>query len=112
MAGVPTDAGAHAPARDFSALASPGIRGLASYDPGHDIVALRNKAGEEGLLELGGCVLEDQGERVRRIVARRAIDPRAESPEILGQTVALQLRDEGADAMLARMRERAGNSPS
>jgi hydroxymethylbilane synthase len=66
----------------------------------------------DGLLELGGCVLEDQGERVRRIVARRAIDPRAESPEILGQTVALQLRDEGADAMLARMRERAGNSHS
>ena len=54
MAGVPTDAGAPAPARDFSALASPGIRGLASYDPGHDIVALRNKAGEHGLLELGG----------------------------------------------------------
>ena len=48
------DAGARAPARDFSALASPGIRGLASYDPGHDIVALRNKAGEHGLLELGG----------------------------------------------------------
>ena len=40
--------------RDFGALASPGIRGLASYDPGHDIVALRNKAGEQGLLELGG----------------------------------------------------------
>jgi histidinol-phosphate aminotransferase len=40
--------------RDFSALANPGIRGLASYDPGHDIVALRNRAGEQGLLELGG----------------------------------------------------------
>ncbi len=54
MAGVPTDAGAHAPARDFSALASPGVRALACYDPGHDIVALRNKAGAQGLLELGG----------------------------------------------------------
>lgn len=41
-------------ARDFAALASPGIRGLASYDPGHDIVALRHRAGEHGLLELGG----------------------------------------------------------
>lgn len=40
--------------RDFGALASPGIRGLASYDPGHDIVALRNRAGDQGLLELGG----------------------------------------------------------
>jgi histidinol-phosphate aminotransferase len=40
--------------RDFGALASPGIRGLASYDPGHDIVALRNNAGDQGLLELGG----------------------------------------------------------
>lgn len=46
--------GAARAARDFSALASPGIRGLASYDPGHDIVALRNKAGDHGLLELGG----------------------------------------------------------
>jgi histidinol-phosphate aminotransferase len=35
-------------------LASPGVQGLASYDPGHDIVALRHKAGEQGLLELGG----------------------------------------------------------
>jgi histidinol-phosphate aminotransferase len=41
-------------AKDFAALASPGIRGLASYDPGHDIVALRNRAGDHGLLELGG----------------------------------------------------------
>lgn len=35
-------------------LASPGVQGLASYDPGHDIVALRHKAGDQGLLELGG----------------------------------------------------------
>lgn len=35
-------------------LASPGVQGLASYDPGHDIVALRQKAGDQGLLELGG----------------------------------------------------------
>jgi histidinol-phosphate aminotransferase len=41
-------------ARDIAALANPGVRGLASYDPGHDIVALRNGAGEHGLLELGG----------------------------------------------------------
>lgn len=38
----------------FARLAAPGIRGLASYDPGHDIVALRRRAGSEGLLELGG----------------------------------------------------------
>ena len=54
MAGASTAVGADAPARDFSALANPGVRGLASYDPGHDIVALRHKAGEHGLLELGG----------------------------------------------------------
>ncbi len=41
-------------APDFARLAAPGIRGLASYDPGHDIVALRHQAGEQGLLELGG----------------------------------------------------------
>jgi histidinol-phosphate aminotransferase len=40
--------------RDVAAWAAPGIRGLASYDPGHDIVALRRKAGPAGLLELGG----------------------------------------------------------
>ena len=55
--GAPAGGGqgrAAGPGRDFSALANPGIRGLASYDPGHDIVALRNRAGEQGLLELGG----------------------------------------------------------
>jgi len=65
----------------------------------------------DGLLELGGCVLEDQEDRVHRIVARAAIDPLEQTPESLGQSVASQLRKEGADAMLARMRERAGVEP-
>jgi len=43
-----------AAAPDFAALAQAGIRGLAAYDPGHDIVALRHRAGEQTLLELGG----------------------------------------------------------
>lgn len=38
---------------DFQALAQPGVRGLRAYDPGHDLVALRRRAGAEGLLELG-----------------------------------------------------------
>jgi len=37
---------------DFAALAQPGIRGLRAYDPGHDIVALRERYGEV-LIELG-----------------------------------------------------------
>ena len=37
---------------DFEALAQPGIRGLRAYDPGHDVVALRTRFGEQ-LVELG-----------------------------------------------------------
>jgi histidinol-phosphate aminotransferase len=37
---------------DFDALAQPGIRGLAAYDPGHAIAALRERYGEI-LVELG-----------------------------------------------------------
>jgi histidinol-phosphate aminotransferase len=35
-------------------LARPAIRRLRAYDPGHDIVALRARHAERGLLELGG----------------------------------------------------------
>jgi histidinol-phosphate aminotransferase len=38
---------------DFDALARPGIRALRPYDPGHDIVALRRRFGDDGILELG-----------------------------------------------------------
>lgn len=38
---------------DFDALAHPGIRGLRAYDPGHDIVRLRRKFADAGLVELG-----------------------------------------------------------
>lgn len=37
----------------FSALAQPAIRGLRSYDPGHDLVALRHAAAPAVLVELG-----------------------------------------------------------
>lgn len=37
----------------FAARASAGIRGLKPYDPGHDLVALRRRHGEENLTELG-----------------------------------------------------------
>jgi histidinol-phosphate aminotransferase len=37
---------------DFEALAQPGIRGLRAYDPGHDVVALRQRFGPD-LVELG-----------------------------------------------------------
>ena len=38
---------------DFDALANAGIRGLRAYDPGHDIVALRQRFPDAALLELG-----------------------------------------------------------
>ena len=69
---------------------------------------------DDGRLELGGCVLEDAGDRVTRIVAtvRAAsadVDRRAlsEQPESLGQQLAAMLLDRGAGPMLARMRAQA-----
>ena len=38
---------------DFEALATPGIRGLRAYDPGHDLVALRRAHADGVLVELG-----------------------------------------------------------
>ena len=61
----------------------------------------------DGRLELGGCVLEERGGAVTRIVARTATDLSIGSPEDLGRAVAAELQRQGADAMLARMRERA-----
>jgi histidinol-phosphate aminotransferase len=37
----------------FAQLATPGIRGLRAYDPGHDLVALRTQRAPELLVELG-----------------------------------------------------------
>lgn len=39
----------------FEALARPAIRGLPVYDPGHDLVGLRERAGAEALVELGSA---------------------------------------------------------
>jgi hydroxymethylbilane synthase len=67
----------------------------------------------DGQLELGGCVLEDSGDRVTRIAAavRAAVahdDLRALSgkPESLGKELAGLLLARGAAAMLARVRAR------
>jgi histidinol-phosphate aminotransferase len=42
----------HRAVPDFAALAQPGVRGLRAYDPGHDMVELRDRFGEI-LVELG-----------------------------------------------------------
>jgi len=67
-----------------------------------------------GRLELGGCVLEDAGDRVTRIAATVSAavvgeDSRAVSdwPESLGRELAGLLLARGAAAMLARVRARA-----
>ena len=66
---------------DFEALAQPGIRGLRAYDPGHDVVALRQRFGD-ALVELGsnenphGCsprALEAAREAL--VLAHRYPDP-------------------------------------
>ncbi|MFM8436689.1 MAG: hydroxymethylbilane synthase, partial [Planctomycetia bacterium] len=60
------------------------------------------RAGAEGL-ELGGCVLEDRGGTVRRIVAQ-GVALADQTPEAFGAAVAEQLRAAGADEMLAAAR--------
>ena len=69
---------------------------------------------DDGRLELGGCVLEDLGDHVTRIVATVGAavadsDPQALSgqAESLGNRLAGMLLARGAESMLARMRARA-----
>ena len=45
--------GASADEARFDALASPGVRRLRPYDPGHDLVALRRRFSDRHLVELG-----------------------------------------------------------
>jgi hydroxymethylbilane synthase len=67
--------------------------------------------GADGRLELGGCVLEDRGGSVERIAARAVSELSGGAPEALGRRVADDLRRQGADAMLARMRQHAARTP-
>lgn len=60
-----------------------------------------------GRLELGCCVYEDAGDRVRRISASHGIDIGSETPESLGRTVAGRLGELGAGSMLEAMRKKA-----
>jgi len=59
--------------------------------------------GAEGCLELGGCVLEDRGGKVRRIVAE-GMSTVDQTPEAFGFAIAGMLRKAGADEMLAAAR--------
>ena len=63
-----------------------------------------------GALELGGCVLQDCGATVNRVVAT-ATATEGMTPEALGRTVADALRAAGADAMLAAARAGAPPAP-
>lgn len=47
------DAGAVIDEDWFAALAQPAVQTLRSYDPGHDLIALRRRFGVEALVELG-----------------------------------------------------------
>lgn len=64
------------------------------------------RAGAGGL-ELGGCVLEDRGGAVQRIVAQ-GVALADQTPEAFGAAIAEQLRAAGADEMLAAARAAAG----
>jgi histidinol-phosphate aminotransferase len=67
----------------FSALAQPGVRGLRAYDPGHDLVALRRRAGG-ALVELGSNE-NPYGPSPATLAAMRAAMPRAHIyPDPLG----------------------------
>jgi hydroxymethylbilane synthase len=62
----------------------------------------------DGGLMLGACVLEERAAGAHRIVAEAITDGRAgaATPEALGREVARLLQEQGADAMLERMRSR------
>jgi len=75
------------------------------------------RRGDDGLLEIGGCVLEESADGIASIVAtlRQAAtagDPQAVShaPEALGAHLADLLLARGAGPMLARMRASHGSS--
>lgn len=68
------------------------------------------RAGAGGL-ELGGCVLEDRGGAVQRIVAE-GVALADQSPEAFGAAIAEQLRAAGADEMLAAARAAAAGRPA
>lgn len=70
------------------------------------IAAWARDDSERGLV-LGGCVLEDEGPQIRRVVAEERI-PQGGDPDSLGRGVAERLRDQGADAMLERSRRASG----
>jgi hydroxymethylbilane synthase len=64
---------------------------------------------EDGRLVLGACVLEERGAGAVRIVAESIMGGNAAvaTPEALGMEVARLLQEQGADAMLERMRSRS-----
>jgi len=63
---------------------------------------------EDGRLALGACVLEEKAAGADRIVAESIMGGHAAvaTPEALGREVARLLQEQGADAMLERMRSR------
>lgn len=65
------------------------------------------RGGEDRRLVLGGCVLEERGSGVDRILASAVAGPE-ESPESLGIEVARRLKEAGADRMLAAARAAGG----
>lgn len=63
-----------------------------------------------GRLLLDAWVFEDRGADVQGIHGTAVATPGTESPETLGERVATRLISQGAAAMLARVRERVGDS--
>ena len=70
---------------DFAAWARAGVRALRPYDPGHDIVALRRRAGTDGLLELGSNESPQGPGPAARTAAAGAMSELQRYPDPLGQ---------------------------
>ena len=68
----------------FDALAQAGIRGLRAYDPGHDLIALRRRFDDAGLLELGSNENACGPSPAARAAALLALDALHRYPDPLG----------------------------
>jgi histidinol-phosphate aminotransferase len=80
---APASPAAEAPRFEDWALG--GVRGLRAYDPGHDIVGLRRRAGAAGLLELGSNESPLGASPAALAAASAAIAQSHRYPDPLGQ---------------------------
>ncbi len=88
---IPAAAGMSSAIPDFGAWAQGGVGSLRPYDPGHDIVALRRRAGADGLLELGSNESPHGACPAAKAAAAAALGDLSRYPDPLGQDLRVAL---------------------